>query len=154
MKGMPEEDASFRHWPDAGMPMHTLGLPLTITPPAAVLSLIRAAGLPLIRTVAAPWTIASGLIASAAASPTRAAGKLLILTLSEHGGRIGPPPAGHACESAKRAAGGPGTITPVHSIRKAKVSSSLRSPANDGDLPRFPAPESFENKKPRVRESP
>src|SRR5690242_12914308 len=72
-------------------PIITVGQPITITPPWAVISPIRAAGRPPIITVADPLTITSGGPTQAAISVTRAAGKEPINTVGQPLGNMGPP---------------------------------------------------------------
>src|SRR5262249_22679924 len=74
---------------------------------------MRAAGCPPIRTVIEPSAITSGGPTQVAISPTRAAGTPAIITVGQHGGRIGPPTCGttpvtigQVCISPRRAAGG------------------------------------------------
>src|SRR6185295_18634051 len=87
------------------------------TPPCAVWSPMRAAGMPPIITFVEPMTIASGGPAQVAMSPTRAAGMPAISTVGQPGGRIGPPTCGdgplnigQVCMSPTRAAGGMAAI--------------------------------------------
>jgi hypothetical protein len=84
-----------------------------MTPPWAVWSPIRAAGMPPIITFDEPIAIASGGPTHVAMSPTRAAGMPPIITVGAPGGRIGPPTcgfgpseSGQVCMSPTRAAGG------------------------------------------------
>jgi hypothetical protein len=86
---------------------------MTITPPCAVKSPIRAAGMNPIITVAEPLTMTSGGPAQVHISLTRAAGMNPIRTVGHPGGRIGPPTCGttpvtmgQVCMSATLAAGG------------------------------------------------
>ena len=74
--------------------MFTVGQPPIIIPPWAVLSPIRAAGLPLIKTVAEPFKITSGGPVQTNISPNVAAGNPPISTVIEPGGNIGPPTCG------------------------------------------------------------
>lgn len=74
--------------------MFTVGHPATITPPCAVLSPIRAAGLPAIITVDEPMRIESGGPVQVHKSPTTAAGIPPIITVGAPGGSIGPPTCG------------------------------------------------------------
>jgi hypothetical protein len=90
---------------------------MTIEPPCAVISPMRAAGSLLIITVSDPFTIVSGGPTQVAMSVTRAAGILPIRTVTAQGGRIGPPTCGiggtpgvtigQTCISPTRAAGIP-----------------------------------------------
>src|SRR5262249_23993409 len=76
-------------------PIMTVGSPLTMTPPCAVWSPMRAAGRLLIITVIEPLMITSGGAGGhSALSVTRAAGRNAIMTSVEHGGRVGPPAGG------------------------------------------------------------
>ena len=91
----------------------TSGAPETITPPCAVMSPIRAAGLPPMRTLLDPFTIMSGGPTHVHISPIRAAGIPEMITVGQHAGIIGPPTCGtsavtigHVCISEIRAAGG------------------------------------------------
>src|SRR5436309_6059291 len=84
-----------------------------MTPPWAVMSPIRAAGIPPINTVNEPIAITSGGPTQVAISLTRAAGILPINTVGQHGGNIGPPTCGttpvtigQVCISPTLAAGG------------------------------------------------
>src|SRR3954470_19508063 len=84
-----------------------------IAPPCAVLSPIRAAGLPPINTVEDPATIESGGPAQVHISPTQAAGNPPIKTVGAPGGKTGPPTCGDGplnngqiCISETRAAKG------------------------------------------------
>src|ERR1035437_753332 len=72
-------------------PTSTVGQPSTIMPPCAVISSIRACGILIVSTVNDPSTITSGGPTHTAMSPTRAAGKPPISTVTAPGGRIGPP---------------------------------------------------------------
>ncbi len=72
-------------------PIKTFIQPKTILPPCAVVSPIRAAGLPPIITVAEPFTMASGGPTQVAMSPTTAAGMFPIKTFGTPGPVIGPP---------------------------------------------------------------
>ena len=74
--------------------MLTVGQPATITPPCAVLSPKRAAGIPPIITVAEPIIIESGGPLHVSISPTLAAGWPPIITVGHPGGSIGPPTCG------------------------------------------------------------
>ena len=71
-----------------------MGHPLTIEPPCAVLSPMRAAGLPPIITVAEPLMMVSGGPAQTHISPTTAAGILPISTFGTPGPTTGPPTCG------------------------------------------------------------
>ena len=108
----PSPPATLTVEPAPGMPIITVGHPVTITPPWAVGSPRRAARLYPIRTVGEPMTITSGGPTHVNMSPTRAAGIPPISTVGQHAGRIGPPTcgggmtSGHTCMSPKRAAGG------------------------------------------------
>ncbi len=96
--------------------MSTFGYPATITPPWAVLSPIRAAGLYPINTVVDPCAIVSGGPTHTQASPTTAAGNPPISTVGVQGPQTGPPTCGiggvpgitigQVCRSVIRAAGG------------------------------------------------
>jgi hypothetical protein len=95
--------------------MITVGKPVTMTPPCTVLSPMRAAGLPPIKTVADPLMMVSGGPAQVQRSPTLAAGMPPIMTVGQHGGRMGPPTCGtgplnmgQVCMSVIREAGGTG----------------------------------------------
>jgi hypothetical protein len=90
-----------------------MGQPITITPPCAVKSPMRAAGRPPMRTVADPFAMRSGGPTHVAISVTRAAGCPPIKTVRQPGGRIGPPTCGtgpvergQVCISPTLAAGG------------------------------------------------
>ena len=72
----------------------TVGHPSTMLPPCAVISPIRAAGCPPIRTVKLPSTITSGGPTHTHMSPTLAAGSPPIKTVGQPGGRMGPPTCG------------------------------------------------------------
>lgn len=72
-------------------PIITVGHPAAIVPPCAVLSPMRAAGLPPIITVDEPFTIASGGPTHTHISPTTAAGSFPINTLGTLGPTTGPP---------------------------------------------------------------
>jgi len=72
-------------------PIRTAGNPVTMLPPCAVLSPIRAAGLPPIITVTEPLTIASGGPVQVQVSPTTAAGNPPISTFGTPGPVTGPP---------------------------------------------------------------
>ena len=74
--------------------MITVGHPNTITPPCAVESPIRAAGIPPMSTVVDPMIMESGGPTHVHKSPTRAAGKLPISTVGQPGGKMGPPTCG------------------------------------------------------------
>src|ERR1700743_296418 len=82
--------SSYRYYP----PMSTVGKPNTIDPPWAVVSPIRAAGLPQIITVAEPFIILSGGPTQTAISPITAAGIFPINTVGAPGPVIGPPTCG------------------------------------------------------------
>jgi hypothetical protein len=89
---------------------------MTIEPPCAVVSPMRAAGRPEIMTVIDPLIITSGGPTQTALSPTTAAGSLPINTLGTQGPTTGPPTCGiggkpgvtigQICMSVIRAAGG------------------------------------------------
>ena len=97
-------------------PIITVGNPITIVPPWAVRSPIRAAGIEPISTVIDPFAITSGGPTQTAMSPTLAAGAPPISVVIAPGGRIGPPTCGiggtlgvtigQTCISPIRAAGG------------------------------------------------
>ena len=97
-------------------PIITVGNPITIVPPWAVKSPIRAAGIEPINTVTDPFAITSGGPTQTAISPTLAAGTPPINVVTAPGGRIGPPTCGiggtpgvtigQTCISPMRAAGG------------------------------------------------
>jgi hypothetical protein len=99
-------------------PIITVGSPTVIVPPWAVLSPMRAAGLPPINTVAEPFTTESGGPTQTQLSPTTAAGRLPISTVGQPGPTTGPPTwgiggvpgvcIGQLCRSVRRAAGGIG----------------------------------------------
>ncbi len=74
--------------------INTVGQPITIVPPCAVVSPIRAAGFPPIITVAEPFTIASGGPTQTQLSPTTAAGNPPISTVGAPGPTTGPPTCG------------------------------------------------------------
>lgn len=92
-----------------------MGQPTTILPPCAVLSPMRAAGLPPINTVAEPIAITSGGPVHTHISPTQAAGCPPMSTVGVPGGSTGPPTCGtggvpgvtigHTCISPILAAG-------------------------------------------------
>ena len=91
----------------------TMGAPETITPPCAVISPIRAAGLPPIKTVAEPFTMTSVGPVQMHISPTLAAGMPEIMTVGQQAGIMGPPTwgttpvtIGQVCISEIREAGG------------------------------------------------
>ncbi len=75
-------------------PISTVGQPMVIIPPCAVLSPIRAAGLPPISTVKDPRMITSGGPTQVQISPKAAAGIPPISTVTAPGGKIGPPTCG------------------------------------------------------------
>ena len=75
-------------------PIITVGHPAAIVPPCAVLSPIRAAGLPPIITVDEPFIIVSGGHTQTHMSPTTAAGIFPIKTFGTLGPTIGPPTCG------------------------------------------------------------
>lgn len=90
---------------------------MTMEPPWAVVSPIRAAGLPQIITVAEPLTIESGGPTQTQESPITAAGILPIITVGAPGPMTGPPTwgmgegkagvcIGQVCISVNLAAGG------------------------------------------------
>lgn len=98
----------------------TVGAPMTITPPWAVLSPIRAAGLPQTNTVVDPLMIVSGGPTQVAISPNFACGRLQVRTVGAQGGMIGPPTCGlgpsdigQVCMSLNREAGGHISETPL-----------------------------------------
>ncbi len=64
---------------------------MTMTPPCAVVSPMRAAGIPPIITEVEPFAITSGGPAHTHKSLTRAAGIPPIITVTAQGGKIGPP---------------------------------------------------------------
>jgi hypothetical protein len=72
-------------------PIITVGHPSMMLPPCAVLSPIRAAGIPPIVTVPEPAAIVSGGPVHVHISPTRAAGIPPIVTVGQPGGITGPP---------------------------------------------------------------
>lgn len=72
-------------------PISTVGHPMTIEPPCAVLSPIRAAGLPPIITVDEPFIIVSGGPTQTHMSPMTAAGNFPINTLGTPEPITGPP---------------------------------------------------------------
>jgi hypothetical protein len=94
----------------------TVGQPATITPPCAVLSPIRAAGFPQMRTVADPLMIESGGPTHTHMLPSVAEGIMPIMTVGPPGETMGPPTwgtgtgagvdIGQVCMSVRRAAGG------------------------------------------------
>jgi hypothetical protein len=98
-------------------PIKTVGDPIAMVPPCAVVSPCLAAGLPPIITVADPLTIVSGGPTQVQKSPTTAAGILPIRTVGTPGPVIGPPTCGiggvpgvcigQVCISVNRAAGCP-----------------------------------------------
>src|SRR5690348_12858831 len=75
-------------------PIKTVGQPITILPPCAVVSPILAAGLPQIKTVAEPFIMESGGPTHTAVSPNTAAGSLPINTVGAPGPTTGPPTCG------------------------------------------------------------
>lgn len=97
-------------------PICTVGHPATITPPCAVVSPMRAAGLPPIITVADPLMMLSGGPVHMHISPMTAAGSLPINTVGAPGPMTGPPAwgmggkpgvcIGQVCMSVILAAGG------------------------------------------------
>src|SRR5581483_5284495 len=98
----------------AGQPTRTVGQPITMTPPWAVMSPSRAAGMPLMSTVNEATATTSGPPAQTHMSVARAAGMPPISTGTAHGGMIGPPTCGttpvtigQTCGSVRRAAGIP-----------------------------------------------
>jgi hypothetical protein len=72
-------------------PICTVGDPTTITPPWAVMSPTRAAGLPPMSTVPEPVTMVSGGPAQTSISPITAAGMPPISTVLTQGPETGPP---------------------------------------------------------------
>jgi hypothetical protein len=93
-------------------PIRTVNSPNTITPPCAVMSVIRAAGKPQTKTVKDPKTITSGGPAHVNMSEMRACGSPPVSTVTAQGGRMGPPTCGtstvsigQTCMSVARAAG-------------------------------------------------
>jgi hypothetical protein len=93
-------------------PIKTVGHPRMMTPPWAVESPMRAAGILQMRTVGEPGMRTSGGPVQVAMSVARAAGKLPIKTVTPPGGKIGPPTwgtgpvvIGQVCISLTRAAG-------------------------------------------------
>src|SRR6187549_3487408 len=97
--------------------MSTVGKPTVITPPCAVRSPRRAAGMPPISTIVEPFAIRSGGPTHTAMSVARAAGKLPMSTVGHPGPLTGPPTCGtggapgvtmgHTCMSLSLAAGCP-----------------------------------------------
>src|ERR1039457_1684668 len=94
-------------------PMITVGQPITMDPPWAVMSPMRAASRPPIMTVLEPIAITSGGPTHTSISVTRAAGRKPIITVGQQGPAIGPPTCGtktvtmgHTCMSVSRAASG------------------------------------------------
>src|ERR1039458_7504069 len=84
-----------RHAPCARYPpIITVGQPITIFPPWAVMSPMRAAGKPPIMTVLEPIAITSGGPTQTSISVTRAAGRKPIITVRQQGPEIGPPTCG------------------------------------------------------------
>ncbi len=75
-------------------PIITVEQPATIEPPWAVLSPMRAAGLPPIITVAEPFIIVSGGPTQVQLSPITAAGSFPISTVATPVPIIGPPACG------------------------------------------------------------
>ena len=73
----------------------TVGQPRTIFPPWAVMSPMRAAGCPPMRTVKLPSAMVSGGPTQYTISPTRAAGRPPISTVRAPGAVIGPPTCRH-----------------------------------------------------------
>src|SRR3990167_2060250 len=98
-------------------PINTVGHPITIDPPCAVMSPIRAAGLPPIITVILALTMLSGGPTQVQRLPMPAAGMPPISTVGAEGAAIGPPTwgiggtpgviIGQTCMSPTRAAGCP-----------------------------------------------
>ena len=93
-------------------PIRTVNSPKMITPPCAVMSVIRAAGKPQTRTVKDPNTITSGGPTHVNMSVMRACGSPPVSTVTAQGGRMGPPTCGtstvsigQTCMSVARAAG-------------------------------------------------
>lgn len=110
----PKKDSKCEIYP----PINTVGQPRAITPPCAVESPIRAAGIPPIITVADPLIIESGGPTHVHISPMTAAGIFPINTVGFPGPVIGPPTwgmgegkagvcIGQVCISVNRAAGCP-----------------------------------------------
>ena len=95
--------------------MSTVGHPVAMTPPCAVISPIRAAGMYPIITVVDPCAIKSGGPTHVQRVESVAAGMPPIMTVVFAGGKIGPPTwgiggvpgvaKGHVCKSPERAAG-------------------------------------------------
>src|SRR6185312_1346188 len=97
----------------AAQEISTIGEPMTIEPPCAVMSPMRAAGRPPIKVMNEPITITSGGPTQTAMLVTQAAGRPLTSAI-EPPGRIGPPTwgtrtvtIGQTCMSVTRAAGIP-----------------------------------------------
>ena len=101
-------------------PIITVGQPKTITPPCAVWSPRRAAGILPIITVAEPLAIVSGGPTHTHMSPTRAAGKKPIITVGQPTAMgpptwgTGPVDMGQVCISEIRAAGGMAILLDVY----------------------------------------
>lgn len=97
-------------------PIDTVGKPIDMIPPCAVVSPSRAAGLPPMSTVADPLIMVSGGPIQVHIFPTVAAGSPPMNTVGVPGGKMGPPTCGmggvpgvcigHVCISPTRAAGG------------------------------------------------
>jgi hypothetical protein len=75
-------------------PIITVGHPITMLPPCAVESPMRAAGIPSIMTVPDPATMLSGGPTHTHRSPSFAAGNPPISTVGGPGGNMGPPTCG------------------------------------------------------------
>jgi hypothetical protein len=110
--------------------MITKGAPETMMPPCAVISPIRAAGLPPIKTVADPFTMTSMGPTQMHLSPILAAGMPEIMTVGQHGGIIGPPTwgttpvtIGQVCMSVIRDAGGIGGPDPAVGLLGSKLAA-------------------------------
>ena len=98
-------------------PIKTVGQPTVIVPPWAVMSPMRAAGFPPIKTPVEPSTTVEGGPTQTHMSPITAAGMPPINTVGQPGPVIGPPTCGiggspgvtigHMCISPTRAAGFP-----------------------------------------------
>jgi hypothetical protein len=118
---------------------------MTIEPPCAVRSPIRAAIMPPIKTVTDPIAMTSGGPTHTHMSLTRAAGWPAIRTVGHPGGRIGPPTCGiggtpgvtigHTCISPIRAAGGiVSFLQKVSGYERADFCPDFESSATSGSV--------------------
>src|SRR5688572_20304007 len=118
-----------------------------MAPPWAVLSPMRAAGIPQISTVHAPVMMTSGGPTQTQRSLTLAAGRPPISTVGAQGGRIGPPTCGmgttagviigQACMSVTRAAGGIDAHRCLRTGAQYRFRTALCATGGTTRLPRF-----------------